>query len=84
MSYPTVRLRDVIPRPRYVTSWERVKHNKVYLVAELAAEMVLYFNDMPSHMQLTTSLHTAWCVFIRLRGLAGLLCQTECVIPNNL
>ncbi|KAG8213008.1 hypothetical protein J3R82DRAFT_11396 [Butyriboletus roseoflavus] len=85
MSYPTVRLRDVVPRPRYMTSWERVKHTKIYLSAEMVAETVLYFyDDMPTQAQLTTSLRTAWCVFLRLRWLAELLHPNECVIPKTL
>ncbi|KAH0833310.1 aquaporin-like protein [Lanmaoa asiatica] len=40
MSYPTVRLRDVAPRPRYMTSWDRVKHTKIHLFTQMAAEML--------------------------------------------
>ncbi|KAH0833311.1 aquaporin-like protein [Lanmaoa asiatica] len=43
MSYPTVRLRDIAPRPRYMTSWERVKHTKIHLFIEMAAEMLGVF-----------------------------------------
>ncbi|KAG8213007.1 aquaporin-like protein [Butyriboletus roseoflavus] len=53
MSYPTVRLRDIAPRPRYMTSWERVKHARIHLFTQMVAEMVLYSYDMPSQIQLT-------------------------------
>ncbi|KAH0833437.1 aquaporin-like protein [Lanmaoa asiatica] len=43
MSYPTVRLRDVAPRPRYMASWDRVKHTKLHLFTEMVAEMLGVF-----------------------------------------
>ena len=83
MSYPTVRLRDVSSRPRYMTYWERVKHTKIHLFTEMVAEMVSHSSDILSQMQLTTWVRTAWRIFIRLRGLAELLRSEEHTIPNN-
>ena len=64
-----------------MTSWERVKHTKIHLFTQLVAEAVLYFYDVPSHMQLTIWLRTAWCIFLRLRWLAELRPE-ECIFPK--
>ena len=83
MSYPTVRLRDISPRPRYMTYWEKVKHTEIHLFTEMVAEMVLHPYDILSQMQLTTWLHTAWRIHICLRGFAELLRSEEYIIANN-
>ncbi|KAG9315326.1 aquaporin-like protein [Chiua virens] len=35
-----VRLRDVAPQPRYMATWERVKHGKVHFCTQMLAEML--------------------------------------------
>ena len=42
MSHPTVRKRDIAPRPRYMVSWERFKRTRIHLLTEMVAEMACY------------------------------------------
>ncbi|KAH7908460.1 aquaporin-like protein [Hygrophoropsis aurantiaca] len=43
MSQPTVYLRDISPRPRFMTSWERYKHHEAHWLVEMVAEMLGVF-----------------------------------------
>lgn len=83
MSYPTVRLRDVVPRPRYMTSWDRIKHTKIHLFTEMIAEMVLYFYDA-SQVQLTTCRAQLGVFLYVYAGWPSFFVPEEPVVPNNL
>ncbi|KIJ62804.1 hypothetical protein HYDPIDRAFT_93618 [Hydnomerulius pinastri MD-312] len=39
MAYPTIHLRDVAPPPRFMTSWERLRHKEAHWLVEMIAEM---------------------------------------------
>lgn len=69
MSYPIVRQRDVVPRLRHLTSWERVRHSTAHLrlLTEMVAELVSDLRAMFSHIPLTTWLGIDWCIFLCLR-----------------
>jgi hypothetical protein len=39
MAPTTIRLSDVEPKPRWMTSWERLKHKEAHWLVEMVAEM---------------------------------------------
>ncbi|KAF9238482.1 aquaporin-like protein [Melanogaster broomeanus] len=39
MAHPTVHLRDVAPQPRFMASWERLRHKEAHWLVEMIAEM---------------------------------------------
>ncbi|KIJ14327.1 hypothetical protein PAXINDRAFT_116460 [Paxillus involutus ATCC 200175] len=43
MTYPTVYLRDIAPPPRFMASWERLKHKEAHWLVEMVAEMLGVF-----------------------------------------
>ncbi|KAG1835031.1 aquaporin-like protein [Suillus variegatus] len=43
MSHSKVYLSDIAPRPRWMTSWERLKHKEAHWLVEIVAEMMGVF-----------------------------------------
>lgn len=65
MSHSKIHLSDIAQRPRWMTSWERLKHKEAHWFVEMAAEMVCPGFWLPFPL-LTDMPRVVWGVSLRL------------------